>query len=62
MERSLWFRRLLVTLRKVKLANGEPLPTVEEYLDAFKKCDNIKLIIEFKTHKTKSVKMNLRVK
>lgn len=41
------------TLRKVKLANGEPLPTVEEYLDAFKKCNNIKLIIEFKTHNTK---------
>lgn len=39
------------TLRKVKLANGEPLPTVEEYLDAFEKCNNIKLIIEFKTHK-----------
>ena len=41
------------TLRKVKLSNGEPLPTVEEYLDAFMKCNNIKLIIEFKTHKTK---------
>lgn len=38
------------TLRKVKLSNGEVLPTVEEYLNAFKKCDNIKLIIEFKTH------------
>ena len=43
----------LATLRKVKLSNGETLPTVEEYLDAFKKCENIKLIIEFKTHKTK---------
>lgn len=41
------------TLRKVKLSNGEPLPTAEEYLDAFKKCNNIKLIIEFKTHSTK---------
>ena len=41
------------TLRKMKLANGEPLPTVEEYLDAFEKCKNTKLIIEFKTHRTK---------
>lgn len=41
------------TLRKVKLANGEPLPTVEEYLDAFEKCKNIKLIIEFKSHREK---------
>jgi len=38
------------TLRKVKLSNGEVLPTVEEYLNAFKECNNIKLIIEFKTH------------
>lgn len=41
------------TLRKVKLANGEPLPTVEEYLDAFTKCKHTKLIIEFKTHRSK---------
>lgn len=41
------------TLRQVKLANGEPLPTVEEYLSAFMKCKNTKLIIEFKTHKDK---------
>lgn len=41
------------TLRQVKLANGEPLPTVEEYLNAFNKCSNTKLIIEFKTHKSK---------
>ncbi len=41
------------TLRKVKLANGEPLPTVEEYLDAFSKCNHTKLIIEFKTHRSK---------
>ena len=41
------------TLRKVKLANGEPLPTVEEYLDAFAQCKHTKLIIEFKTHKNK---------
>ncbi|NLJ01542.1 MAG: glycerophosphodiester phosphodiesterase [Bacteroidales bacterium] len=41
------------TLRKVKLANGEPLPTVEEYLDAFAQCTHTKLIIEFKTHRSK---------
>ncbi len=41
------------TLRKVKLSNGEHLPTVEEYLDTFEDCNNIKLIIEFKTHKSK---------
>lgn len=41
------------TLRKVKLSNGEPLPTFEEYLDAFGNCTNTKLIIELKTHKTK---------
>lgn len=41
------------TLRKVRLANGEPLPTVEEYLDAFAKCAHTKLIIEFKSHKSK---------
>lgn len=38
------------TLRKVKLANGEPLPTAEEYLDAFSQCEHTKLIIEFKVH------------
>lgn len=41
------------TLRQVKLANGEPLPTVEEYLDAFAKTQYTKLIIEFKSHKSK---------
>lgn len=40
------------TLRQAKLSNGEPLPTVEEYLNAFEKCKNIKLIIEFKNHKS----------
>lgn len=42
----------LAILKKVTLTNGESLPTFEEYLDAFEKCKNIKLIIEFKTHKT----------
>ena len=39
------------TLRQAMLSNGEQLPTVEEYLNAFEKCKNIKLIIEFKNHK-----------
>ncbi|MEA4916106.1 glycerophosphodiester phosphodiesterase [Proteiniphilum sp.] len=41
------------TLRKVKLANGEIIPTVEEYLDAFTRCKHTKLIIEFKSHNSK---------
>jgi len=41
------------TLRKVRLANGEPLPTAEEYLDAFAQCKHTKLIIEFKSHRAK---------
>lgn len=41
------------TLKQVKLANGESLPTVEKYLDAFAKCNHTKLIIEFKTHNSK---------
>lgn len=41
----------LATLRKARLANGEILPTMEEYLDAFEKCKHIKLIIEFKSHR-----------
>lgn len=43
----------LATLRQVKLSNGEILPTVEEYLDAFAECKHTKLIIEFKTHRLK---------
>lgn len=51
-----------ITLRQVKLANGEPLPTVEEYLNTFEKCENTKLIIEFKTHKTKEQENELAQK
>lgn len=43
----------LNTLRQVKLSNGEVLPTFEEYLDAFIKCNNTKLIIELKPHSSK---------
>lgn len=40
-------------LTQVKLSNGENLPTFESYLDAFEKCNDTKLIIEFKKHRTK---------
>ncbi len=40
-------------LTQVKLSNGENLPTLESYLDAFEKCNDTKLIIEFKKHSTK---------
>lgn len=50
------------TLRKVTLANGEPLPTVEEYLNAFARCTHTKLIIEFKPHQTKKQEDELATK
>lgn len=40
-------------LTQVKLSNGENLPTLESYLDAFEDCHDTKLIIEFKSHRTK---------
>lgn len=40
-------------LTQVKLSNGENLPTLEDYLDTFEDCHNTKLIIEFKSHRTK---------
>lgn len=49
-------------LRKVKLANGEPLPTVEEYLTAFEKCRNARLIVEFKTHSDRKAEDELAEK
>ncbi len=50
------------TLRKVILANGEPLPTVEEYLDAFAQCSHTKLIIELKPHRTREQEDELATK
>ncbi len=41
------------TLAQVKLQNGENIPTVEDYLNAFEKCTHTKLIIELKKHRTK---------
>lgn len=49
-------------LRKVKLSNGEPLPTFEEYLDAFEKCTHTKLIVEFKVHRTSLQERELATK
>lgn len=40
-------------LKQEKLANGEYLPTLEEYLIKGKECKNIKLIVELKPHSTK---------
>ncbi len=40
------------TLRKESLANGEILPTLEEYLEQAAKNTNTKLIIEIKDHNT----------
>lgn len=40
-------------LTQVILSNGEKLPTLESYLDTFEKCNDTKLIIEFKKHRTK---------
>lgn len=40
-------------LTRVKLSNGENLPTLESYLDTFENCHDTKLIIEYKTHRTK---------
>lgn len=37
-------------VRELVLANGEKLPTLEEYLQAARKC-KVKLVIEIKTHK-----------
>ncbi len=41
------------TLKSIRLKNGENMPTLKEYLLAFKKTKNIKLIIELKKHQTK---------
>lgn len=40
-------------LTQVKLSNGENLPTLESYLNTFEDCHDTKLIIEFKSHRTK---------
>ncbi len=49
-------------LRKVVLSNGEVIPTVEEYLDAFANSENLKLILEFKSHRTSEQERELATK
>lgn len=39
-------------LKELKLANGEAIPTLEQYLDRAKTLKNIKLIFELKSHAT----------
>lgn len=43
---------LFKDLKKEKLSNGEPLPTLEKYLEQGKKSNHLKLIIELKPAKT----------
>lgn len=49
-------------LKSVVLLNGEPMPTLKEYLKTFKKTKNIKLIIELKKHRTKAQEDELTMK
>ncbi len=42
------------TLKSTRLKNGENLPTLEAYLNAFEKCKHTRLIIELKKHRTKN--------
>ncbi len=39
----------LATLKKIKLANGEALPTLDEYLAQAEKCASTVLVLEFKS-------------
>ena len=39
-------------IKDIKLSNGETLPTLKEYMKAFKKCRHTRLILEIKQHTT----------
>lgn len=39
-------------LKRIKLSNGEAVPSLQEYLTVAKQCKNTKLIIELKSHST----------
>lgn len=39
-------------IKDIRLSNGEKLPTLKQYLKAFKKCRNTLLILEIKEHST----------
>lgn len=45
-------------IKDYKLANGEPLPTLDDYLNQALKCPEVKLILEIKTHN--STEKNMR--
>ncbi len=42
----------LATIRSKQLANGEKVPTLDEYLSEFSTLSNIRLVIEIKEHST----------
>lgn len=44
-------------IKDYKLANGEPLPTLDAYLDQALKYPDVKLILEIKTHKDEETDM-----
>ena len=39
-------------IKDIKLSNGETLPTLKDYMKAFKKCRHTRLILEIKQHTT----------
>ncbi|MDD4820778.1 MAG: glycerophosphodiester phosphodiesterase family protein [Flavobacteriales bacterium] len=39
-------------IKDITLANGEKVPTLEQYLKAAKKCKNVRLVLEVKPHTT----------
>lgn len=47
------------TLRTAKLANGEVMPTLEEYMEQAKKNVKTKLVIEIKSHSTPSIETRI---
>lgn len=53
---------LFKDLEKEKLSNGEPLPTLEKYLEQGKKSNHLKLIIELKPAKTPELENEMVVK
>lgn len=46
-------------LKRIKLSNGETIPTFDAYLDIFKSCQKTKLIIELKVSKNDKVQSGI---
>ncbi len=46
-------------LKRIKLSNGETIPTFDAYLDVFKSCQKTKLIIELKVSKNDKVQSGI---